>query len=122
MNAVVFPMEAATRCSGHSSNEARIEPDWALASPSADGALKPTTAGSTRAICLIADASLPWTYRGSRFPRLRSVRTAAPCVGATADLWLRALRSWLAAHAVGRSAQGHDAGRPLNSDGHLHRA
>ena len=50
---------------------APIEPEWALASPSADGASKRTTAGSMRAICLAGDASSPSTCRGSQFPPSR---------------------------------------------------
>src|SRR6266566_3242365 len=54
--------------SARSSSEAPIEPAWALASPSADGALKQTMAGSTRATCLTRDASSASICRGSRFP------------------------------------------------------
>src|SRR5436190_17786795 len=72
-NAVVSRVETAAQYSGRSSSEARIEPAWLLASPSADGALKPTMAGSIRATCLVTDASLSSTCRGSRFPRSRSL-------------------------------------------------
>ena len=40
-------------CSRHSSSEAPIEPAWASGSGSADGAPKPTVAGSMRATCLV---------------------------------------------------------------------
>ena len=56
--------ERRTNCSARSSSAAPIEPAWVLASPSADGASKRTTAGSMRATCLIRDASSPSTCRG----------------------------------------------------------
>src|SRR6185369_317757 len=43
-------------------------PASVLASPSADGARKPTMAGFMRATCLGEDACSPSTCRGSHFP------------------------------------------------------
>ena len=54
------------------------EPAWALASPSADGALKRTMAGSLPVACLRRDASSPSTSRGSRCPPWRLCSLEAP--------------------------------------------
>jgi len=62
--------------SAHSSNSAPIEPAWVLVSPSADGALKRTGAGSTPAISLIRDAYLRSTFPGSQCSRSRSFSLA----------------------------------------------
>ena len=61
----------STSCFARSSSAAPIAPAWALASPSADGALRRTMAGSMRATFLVGDVFLPSTCRGSRFPSSR---------------------------------------------------
>ena len=54
--------------SAHSSSTARMEPAWALVSPSADGQSKRTMTGSMRATCQRRDASSPSTCPGFSFP------------------------------------------------------
>ncbi len=66
----------STNCSVHSSSAALIEPAWAWASLSADGASKRTTAGSMRTICLSGVASSRSTCRGSWFPPSRWISLA----------------------------------------------
>ena len=71
--------EGRTNCSARSSSEAPIEPAWAWASRSADGALRRTTAGFTRATFLIVDASSRSICPGFQFvpfPPLSSLEAA----------------------------------------------
>jgi hypothetical protein len=68
---VVSRRETSTNYSARSNSAAPIGLVSALASPSADGASKRTTAGSMRVTCPTRDASSPLTSRGSQFPPSR---------------------------------------------------
>ena len=66
-----LPGGMSSTCSAPSSSATPTAPGSAWASPSADGAPKPTMAGSTRATCLNGAASSPSTCRGFQFSTSR---------------------------------------------------
>jgi hypothetical protein len=76
-SAAVCPVGVSTSSFARSSSAAPIKAAWALVSPLADGALKPTMAGSMRATCLAGDACSPSTCRGCRFRPSPSFRLDA---------------------------------------------
>ena len=61
-------------CPPRSRSKAPTGPAWASGSRSADGAPKPTVAGSMRATSLRGDAYLPWTFRGPQLRPSRALR------------------------------------------------